>query len=220
MKHYVYKIIDPITNEFYIGSRSCDNISTDSYMGSYCSWVPTDSNRLVKEIIKSDFVDRTDANLYEIKLIKKYINNTLNRNYHIPGVGFHTYGRCVPIEQKEKQRNKMIGKFKGELHPLYGTKRYDMIGELNPAKTKEARQKISNHKSGKNNPMYGMVGILNKVSKPIIQYTKNGDFLQKWESANFAGNTLGINRANISSCCSNKISSAGGFKWQYEKEVI
>ena len=24
MKHYVYRLDDPITNEFYIGSRSCE----------------------------------------------------------------------------------------------------------------------------------------------------------------------------------------------------
>lgn len=53
MKHYVYKLIDPITNEFYFGSRSCScEINNDEYMGSYTAWKPEDETRLEKSIIK------------------------------------------------------------------------------------------------------------------------------------------------------------------------
>ena len=39
MNHYVYKIINIITNEYYIGVRSCKcNIEEDKYMGSSTIW--------------------------------------------------------------------------------------------------------------------------------------------------------------------------------------
>ena len=36
MTHYVYELRHPITNEFYIGVRSCiGDSNTDDYMGVY-----------------------------------------------------------------------------------------------------------------------------------------------------------------------------------------
>lgn len=92
--HYVYKIVDLITGEFYIGSRSCKcKVEDDCYMGSYYTWKPDDNAQLVKEIIKSDFNTRDEAVMHEADLIKKCINDKLNKNYHIPIAGFHSHGR-------------------------------------------------------------------------------------------------------------------------------
>jgi len=83
MRHYVYRLDDPITKEFYIGSRSCEcEISDDYYMGSYVTWKPKDKTRLVKTIISEGFESRIIANECEYVIINKHINNPLNRNYH------------------------------------------------------------------------------------------------------------------------------------------
>lgn len=92
--HYVYRLDDPITNEFYFGSRTCKNITPEedtSYMGSMTAWKPEDKSRLVKTILKT-FNTREEANIYEGELQKQYIKNPLNRNYYIQGVGFSTWG--------------------------------------------------------------------------------------------------------------------------------
>jgi hypothetical protein len=143
MKHYVYKIIDTQTKEFYIGSRSCKcEIKDDLYMGSYITWKPLDNSRLIKEVIRDDFDSRELAIEYEILLIKDNINNDLNRNYHIPGVGFHSVG-CITVYDGngntfnvEKTDERYIS---GELKPIWYGKTH----------TDDTKRKMSEAKKGK-----------------------------------------------------------------------
>jgi hypothetical protein len=95
--HYVYHLIDPVTGQFYYGSRTCKGITPqeDKYMGSMCAWKPEDKSRLKKTILK-EFPTRKEATLYEIELIKLYVKDDLNENYHIPTVGFSTLGLPGP----------------------------------------------------------------------------------------------------------------------------
>lgn len=133
--HYVYKLIDVNTGQFYIGSRTCEcNPEEDNYMGSPYTWKPIMEN-LSKEIIKDDFETREEAIEYESNLIGENINDQLNENYHIPNKGFHCQG------------------ITGSSHWMYGKKH-----------TEETKMKMSNNHvdvSGKNNPMYGKRGRLN-----------------------------------------------------------
>ena len=50
----------------------------------------------------------------------------------------------------------------------------------------------------------------------IYQYDKEGNFIQRWESMSAAGRALGIGIGEISSVCSGKKRSAGGFIWRKE----
>ena len=88
MKYYVYRLDDPITKEFYFGSRQCKcDIENDPYMGSMSTWSP-DKSKLIKSILKSDFENRETALQYESNIIKENIKHPLNRNYHVPNKGF------------------------------------------------------------------------------------------------------------------------------------
>lgn len=99
MYHYVYKLEHIETGEFYIGSRSSKKHPTlDSYLGSMKTWKP-DKTKLRKIIIKSDFPDRESAILFESKEISNNIENSLNKNYHIPSKGFHTNGMVTVRDQ-------------------------------------------------------------------------------------------------------------------------
>ena len=53
-------------------------------------------------------------------------------------------------------------------------------------------------------------------NKPIIQYTKDGEFIKEWIGALEVEIVLGINRGNIATCCKGKLKSAGGFVWRYK----
>lgn len=73
--HYTYKIINKVTNEFYIGVRSCScPIENDSYMGSSSIWtksyIKTHRDYLDK-IILSVFCTRQEANIEEVKLLQE-----------------------------------------------------------------------------------------------------------------------------------------------------
>ena len=52
-------------------------------------------------------------------------------------------------------------------------------------------------------------------SKSILQYTKDGTFIQEWIGTREVERVLGINHGHIVSCCKGKLKSAGGFVWSY-----
>lgn len=59
-------------------------------------------------------------------------------------------------------------------------------------------------------------GTRNKrISKPILQFTINGEFIRKWNSATQVERELGINQGNITSCCKGRQKTAGNFRWCY-----
>lgn len=138
MKHYVYKLTDKFTNEFYFGSRTCKcEPIYDSYMGSMKTWKPN-KNNLVKEVVKSDFSTRELATKYEAELIKENIKNPLNRNYFIPTSDIGFYGHQHETEIKIKISESMKNRHVGEDNPFYGKKH-----------KKESLIKISNSLKGK-----------------------------------------------------------------------
>ena len=59
-------------------------------------------------------------------------------------------------------------------------------------------------------------------SKPIVQLTRDGKYINKWESASEAGRNLGISHSTISKVCNKDKScfTAGGFKWIYKREYL
>jgi len=80
--HYVYKLTDVKTGEFYFGVRSCNgDPKKDKYMGSYIVWKP--KNPLVKKILK-EFKTRKEACKFESHVINGSINNDKNMNFDIP----------------------------------------------------------------------------------------------------------------------------------------
>lgn len=61
----------------------------------------------------------------------------------------------------------------------------------------------------------------NKTSKalsiPILQFTKNGKFIRKWDSMIEVEKDLGFYHGHISKCCKCKYKTAYGFAWMYAK---
>lgn len=59
-------------------------------------------------------------------------------------------------------------------------------------------------------------GNKGKKSVPILQFTKDGEFVRKWNSMSDAEQELGI-KSRLSKYCSNKYGrkSAGGYIWRY-----
>ena len=55
-------------------------------------------------------------------------------------------------------------------------------------------------------------------SIPILQFSKTGDFIKKWDSGTQIERELGFDNGNICSCCKEKLKLAYGYKWGYEKD--
>lgn len=52
----------------------------------------------------------------------------------------------------------------------------------------------------------------------IIQFTKNNEFVRRWNSAKEVERELGIHHSIICMCCKGKQKTAYGYKWGYEKD--
>ena len=58
--------------------------------------------------------------------------------------------------------------------------------------------------------------MVEKKSKPVLQYTKSGEFVKEWKSASDVQINLNYNQSNISKCCTGKCKSAYNFIWKFK----
>ena len=65
------------------------------------------------------------------------------------------------------------------------------------------------------NSMCGRIGKKNHNSKPINQYTKDGKFIEMWDSCMDVQRELNFNNANINKCLIGIYKSAYGYIWKY-----
>ena len=198
MKHYVYKITDSKTGQYYFGSRSHKNPKNDEYMGSMKRWTPEDENRLLKEIIRDDFKTRDDAIEYESDIIQEHIDDELNENYHIPIKGFSMYGVEFSKEHKNNISKVRIekGLSKGSNNPMYNKNHSNSTIKKMKEQAKgrwtlewfidrhgkdegkklydKKRQDHSRKIGGKNHPRYGLRGEDNPLyGRTVSDKTKS-----------------------------------------------
>ena len=55
-----------------------------------------------------------------------------------------------------------------------------------------------------------------KLSKPILQYTKYGKLVREWKSTRDVERNLGYFHNSISNCCTGRYKSAYGFIWKFK----
>ena len=65
---------------------------------------------------------------------------------------------------------------------------------------------------------YNILGNKNGTNRPIMQYTKEGEFIREWESAADAEKELGVDASSISAVCQRQKyrNVASGFIWRYK----
>lgn len=80
-----------------------------------------------------------------------------------------------------------------------------------------SRQHYSESKKGEKHPMWGKFGKLNSSSKPIIQYSLNGEKLAEFDSLHDVERKLGIWHQNIIACCKGRLKTTGGFIFKYKQ---
>ena len=81
----------------------------------------------------------------------------------------------------------------------------------------EAKLKIANAHKGSKASEETKIKIGKAHLKPIIQYSKTGEFIKEWSGTIEASRTLKIHASNITCCCQGKgYKSAGGFVWRYK----
>lgn len=71
------------------------------------------------------------------------------------------------------------------------------------------------HKNNVPKSMLGRFGKENPHSKPIVQLTKDGDFIREWECAAQVSRELGYKKGYIGDCCKGRYKTAYNSKWLY-----
>ena len=91
-------------------------------------------------------------------------------------------------------------------------------------RNEETKNKISEAQKGEKSYMFGKSGVLNPMSKKILQYDLNGNFINEFGSLHEAFRCTGVKVPNISRCASGKLKQTGGYIWEYayisEREEI
>ena len=62
----------------------------------------------------------------------------------------------------------------------------------------------------------GSEAVKEKLSIPVLQFSKDREFIKEWPSIREAGRQLGISQGSICSCCKGRLKTAGGFIWKYK----
>ena len=55
-----------------------------------------------------------------------------------------------------------------------------------------------------------------KLSKKVLQYTLDGEFIREWDSMIEIQRQLGYRISNISYCCQGKYKQSHGYIWRYK----
>lgn len=72
--------------------------------------------------------------------------------------------------------------------------------------------------SPKGKPNYAIRGGNNRLSIPIVQLTKDGEFVKLWESGGSIRREMNFNNSAICICCKNPNLTRYGYKWMYAKD--
>lgn len=76
----------------------------------------------------------------------------------------------------------------------------------------DAKKKISQYAKGR------YIGSKSPCSKPVLQYTKDGDFVKRWANAGEVERAGIALRTNVSKCCRGAahVKTVAGFVWKFE----
>lgn len=75
-------------------------------------------------------------------------------------------------------------------------------------------KKIKEH-TGKIGKKYGRINGA-KMSKPVLQFDLDGDFIREWPSMREVKHNLKIDNSSIARCCKGKQKTAGKYIWKFK----
>ena len=197
MKYQLYKILNNINGKYYIGIHY-GNIIQDNYYGSgklIKNAIEKYGKENFQQIIIEEFDNSKDSYIKENEIVNEnLISEDMCYNLMVGGKGASA----------------------GVNHPMFGKIRKDILGDNNPAKRTEVKYKISLHKKGDKNPMFG---IKPTNIKSVLQYDLNMNLIKEWNDITQASKELNIYNSNISTCCKGKLKTTGGYIWKYKNNL-
>lgn len=238
----VYQITSP-SGSIYIGKTVNFRNRMYSYQSLHCKKQPKLYNSLAKHGFKAHVVEiiwQGDCNELELGIIEMFwiqVKDSIATGMNLTKGGEGAAGYKMSNEQRQKiselmknrkwtdnQRQLAKARMKAD-NPMKSEDSRKKLSEsrkgikfseehkrklLSNLNTLEARQKAANSKKGKR------IGGDNHNSRKV--YQKNGEVVvAEYDSAASASRATGIQRVNITKCCTGNRRIAGGFNWSYNE---
>lgn len=227
-QYYVYVHFTSDTNiAFYVGKGKLNRVSDRRHRSRKHKKITLEHGCTQKILSNSYTYDESKAFEFETKTIIEY--NTFYKhnkqacNFTMGGDGTSGYrhrdeskaktsaslkGHVVTEETRELLRIQSTGRkqspetIEKRCQKLRGKPKPDGFGE-----------KLSKARKGK--PCTYSQATKDKLYKKVEQYTKDGEFIARYESMSEATKVTNIATSNISYCCNGKRRFAGGFVWKF-----
>lgn len=223
----IYKTLNTVNGKYYIGMDTNNN---PNYLGSG-TLLKKAIEKYGKDSFKKIVLEQCDS-IEQLKEQEKYWINTYNACSDRESYNISTGGTGGDNFTHNPDKELIREKLQARRHTEATRKK---ISENNWQKTspgywagkewsQERRSKMEEYWKNNSSPMKGkkhteeaVQANREKHRKPIVQFKKDGTFIKEWSSGKEAGETLKIQRGDISACCKGKAKSAGGFIWKYKK---
>ena len=163
-----------------------------------------------KDIIASG-LDQSEAFEEEKRQIALYDSRNENKGYNISLGGKSTF---LGLTNTDEHRHYMSNLYKGRKFSAETRKRMSLAQK--------------GKRTGADNPMYGKPKSMETIQKqydshrnemkPIVQFTKEGQFVARYDSVHQASKATGVARSSISGSATGK-HVCQRFDWIYEEEV-
>jgi group I intron endonuclease len=226
-KSGVYKITNTINNKIYIGSskdldiRKSEHFTDLKFNRHVNKHLQASYNKYGRENFTHEVIEYCDVNLLIEK--EQYYLDTLNPDYNILKKAYSPLG----VKRTEEFKLHLSNLMTGRKRPSFSEEWKKNMGIVRKGKPKseEWKKKVSVWMKGKQNCLGRILSeeTRNKIgagnSKPIIQYSLQGEFIKEWKSITDAILTLNIKSNHIGACCNGKRKKSFGFKWKFKENV-
>lgn len=181
----------------------------------------------IEHIILFSGLSKEEAELKEIELIAQYNSTNQKFGYNIENGGNAT-GKTSDIARKHigeavlkyhaehpEYRDRLSAAHKGKKLPQ---EQKDKIGLAHRGKKRSEQAKenmrIAQQRARKEHPEMWDKGV-KKRRKAVIQFSKDGIILNRWESSGMAAESIGVAKSAIVNCCTGRSKTAAGYRWEY-----
>lgn len=120
-------------------------------------------------------------------------------------------------KHKEESKIKMSDSAKGKVISDLTKEKMSNFWKGKP-KSDETKKKMSELQKGENNSYkryLELTGLPHVKSKPVTQFSINGEFIKEWVNANIASKELGLSYKSINNCLNGKSKTSQGYVWKY-----